>query len=72
MLCECGLDPGIDHMLAMEVIDKVIANGGQVGNSSFGGKIRIETATTTTKTTTQKNKQWKTTPPAPPHPSPPT
>ena len=31
LLCECGLDPGLDHMLAMEVIDKVIADGGQVG-----------------------------------------
>ena len=31
LLCECGLDPGLDHMLAMEVIDKVTADGGQVG-----------------------------------------
>jgi len=27
---ECGLDPGIDHMLAMECIDKVHAYGGKV------------------------------------------
>lgn len=32
MLCECGLDPGLDHMLAMEVMDKVTAHGGQVSN----------------------------------------
>lgn len=32
MLCECGLDPGLDHMLAMEVMDKVTARGGQVSN----------------------------------------
>ncbi|KAK7102221.1 alpha-aminoadipic semialdehyde synthase, mitochondrial-like isoform X2 [Littorina saxatilis] len=30
LLCECGLDPGLDHMLAMEVIDKVTASKGQV------------------------------------------
>ena len=32
MLCECGLDPGLDHMLPMEVMDKVTARGGQVSN----------------------------------------
>lgn len=32
MLCECGLDPGLDHMLAMEVMDKVTARRGQVSN----------------------------------------
>ena len=32
LLCECGLDPGLDHMLAMEVMDKVTAHGGQVSN----------------------------------------
>ena len=27
---ECGLDPGIDHMLAMECIDETHHNGGEV------------------------------------------
>lgn len=30
---ECGLDPGIDHMLAMECIDRVHEMGGKI--SSF-------------------------------------
>ena len=40
LLCECGLDPGLDHMLAMEVIDKVIADGGQVGLCFVGEQKR--------------------------------
>lgn len=28
---EVGLDPGIDHLLAMELIDSVHAQGGKVG-----------------------------------------
>jgi saccharopine dehydrogenase-like NADP-dependent oxidoreductase len=35
LLCECGLDPGIDHMLAMEIIDKVKAKGGKVSVTFF-------------------------------------
>lgn len=30
LLCECGLDPGIDHMLAMEAIDDAVGRGGMV------------------------------------------
>lgn len=30
LFCECGLDPGLDHMLAMKVIDEVVAKEGQV------------------------------------------
>jgi alpha-aminoadipic semialdehyde synthase len=30
---ECGLDPGIDHMLAMECIDRIHDMGGKI--SSF-------------------------------------
>jgi len=30
LLCETGLDPGIDHMLAMQTIDKVHRAGGEV------------------------------------------
>lgn len=29
---ECGLDPGIDHMLAMECIDRVHRDNGKVNN----------------------------------------
>ena len=28
---EAGLDPGIDHMLAMQCIDQIHAYGGKVG-----------------------------------------
>ena len=28
---ECGLDPGIDHMLAMEAFHNIKAEGGKVG-----------------------------------------
>jgi saccharopine dehydrogenase-like NADP-dependent oxidoreductase len=31
LLNEIGLDPGVDHMSAMKVIDKIHANGGKVG-----------------------------------------
>ncbi|KAK7499986.1 hypothetical protein BaRGS_00008834 [Batillaria attramentaria] len=30
LLYECGLDPGIDHMLAMQVINDVVSRGGKV------------------------------------------
>lgn len=42
---ECGLDPGIDHMSAMQVIDKIKAEGGRmVSFESFtGGLIAPET-----------------------------
>ncbi len=44
-LNECGLDPGIDHMSAMQVIDKIKNNGGAlVSFESFtGGLIAPET-----------------------------
>ena len=29
-LCEMGLDPGIDHMSAMQIIDEIKANGGKI------------------------------------------
>lgn len=42
---ECGLDPGIDHMSAMKVIDDIRANGGQVVSfeSFTGGLIAPDT-----------------------------
>ena len=42
---ECGLDPGIDHMSAMEVIDGIKAKGGKVLSfeSFAGGLIAPET-----------------------------
>ena len=45
LLNECGLDPGIDHMSAMQVIDKIKANGGKMlGFESFcGGLISPDT-----------------------------
>ncbi|MBS1508466.1 MAG: saccharopine dehydrogenase NADP-binding domain-containing protein [Bacteroidetes bacterium] len=44
-LNECGLDPGIDHMSAMQVIHKIKAEGGQmISFESFtGGLIAPET-----------------------------
>lgn len=44
-LNECGLDPGIDHMSAMQVIDSIKAQGGKlVSFESFtGGLIAPET-----------------------------
>jgi len=43
-LCEMGLDPGIDHMSAMELIDKIKAKGGQITGfkSHCGGLIAPE------------------------------
>ena len=42
---ECGLDPGIDHMSAMEIIDRVKAQGGKILSfeSFAGGLIAPET-----------------------------
>lgn len=44
-LNECGLDPGIDHMSAMQVIDKIKAKGGRLTSfeSFTGGLIAPET-----------------------------
>ncbi|HTH55725.1 MAG TPA: saccharopine dehydrogenase C-terminal domain-containing protein, partial [Cyclobacteriaceae bacterium] len=44
-LNECGLDPGIDHMSAMQVIDKIKAQGGVMHSfeSFTGGLIAPET-----------------------------
>lgn len=44
-LNECGLDPGIDHMSAMQVIDRIKAQGGKmISFESFtGGLISPET-----------------------------
>jgi len=43
-LCEMGLDPGIDHMSAMELIDKIKANGGEITGfkSHCGGLVAPE------------------------------
>jgi saccharopine dehydrogenase-like NADP-dependent oxidoreductase len=44
-LNECGLDPGIDHMSAMQVIDRIKASGGRLLSfeSFTGGLIAPET-----------------------------
>ncbi len=44
-LNECGLDPGIDHMSAMEVIHRIRRNGGRITSfeSFTGGLIAPET-----------------------------
>jgi saccharopine dehydrogenase-like NADP-dependent oxidoreductase len=44
-LNECGLDPGIDHMSAMQIIDRVRVNGGNITSfeSFTGGLIAPET-----------------------------
>jgi saccharopine dehydrogenase-like NADP-dependent oxidoreductase len=44
-LNECGLDPGIDHMSAMQIIDKIKSKGGKVLSfeSFTGGLIASET-----------------------------
>ncbi|MBT1702806.1 saccharopine dehydrogenase C-terminal domain-containing protein [Chryseosolibacter indicus] len=44
-LNECGLDPGIDHMSALQVIDKIRAQGGELKafESFTGGLIAPET-----------------------------
>ncbi len=40
ILSEMGLDPGIDHMLAMSLINKVRSNGGKVKTfKSYGGAL---------------------------------
>jgi len=36
---ECGLDPGIDHMSAMQVIDKIKAEGKMISFESFTGGL---------------------------------
>jgi saccharopine dehydrogenase (NADP+, L-glutamate forming) len=45
LLNECGLDPGIDHMSAMQLIDKIKAQGGTLHSfeSFTGGLIAPET-----------------------------
>lgn len=45
LLNECGLDPGIDHMSAMQVIDKIKAQGGTMlsFDSFTGGLISPDT-----------------------------
>ncbi|HEY3429063.1 MAG TPA: saccharopine dehydrogenase C-terminal domain-containing protein, partial [Cyclobacteriaceae bacterium] len=47
LLNECGLDPGIDHMSAMQVIDKIKSQGGtlQSFDSFTGGLISPDTDT---------------------------
>lgn len=42
---ECGLDPGIDHMSAMDIVDRVKAKGGKILSfeSFAGGLIAPET-----------------------------
>ena len=44
-LNECGLDPGIDHLSAMKVIDRIKADGGKITSfeSFTGGLIAPET-----------------------------
>jgi saccharopine dehydrogenase (NADP+, L-glutamate forming) len=44
-LNECGLDPGIDHMSAMQVIDRIKTSGGKLLSfeSFTGGLIAPET-----------------------------
>lgn len=43
-LCEMGLDPGIDHMSAMRLIDDIHANGGKITSfkSHCGGLVAQE------------------------------
>ena len=43
-LCEMGLDPGIDHMSAMQMISAIRANGGQIQSfhSHTGGLVAPE------------------------------
>lgn len=45
-LNECGLDPGIDHMSAMQVLDRIRDSGGRIVSfeSFTGGLIAPETA----------------------------
>ncbi len=41
IMCEIGLDPGIDHMSAMQIIDEVKSKGGKITSfrSSCGGLV---------------------------------
>ena len=43
-LCEMGLDPGIDHMSAMKIIDEIHSNGGSITSfkSHCGGLVAPE------------------------------
>ncbi len=43
-LMECGLDPGIDHMSAMQIIDRIKTEGGEINSfeSYTGGLIAPE------------------------------
>src|SRR5690606_18676972 len=43
-LCEMGLDPGIDHMSAMSLTDRIHSDGGQVKSfiSHCGGLVAPE------------------------------
>lgn len=43
-LCEMGLDPGIDHMSAMQLIHRIQAEGGEIGSfySHCGGLVAPE------------------------------
>jgi saccharopine dehydrogenase-like NADP-dependent oxidoreductase len=43
-LCEMGLDPGIDHMSAMQILDEIKASGGKVSSfkSHCGGLVSPE------------------------------
>ncbi len=43
-LCEMGLDPGIDHMSAMQIIDSIHAKGGSISSfkSHCGGLVAPE------------------------------
>ena len=47
LLCEIGLDPGIDHMSAVKVVDQINANGGTITHfsSSCGGLPAVESNT---------------------------
>ncbi len=46
-VCEMGLDPGIDHMSAMELVDRIKQKGGQITGfkSHCGGLIAAESDT---------------------------
>lgn len=46
-LCEMGLDPGIDHMSAMQLIDSIKADGGKITSfkSHCGGLVAPESNT---------------------------
>lgn len=46
-LCEMGLDPGIDHMSAMQIIDNIRAKGGSITSfrSHCGGLVAPESDT---------------------------